>query len=64
MMANNEQPAATVDLPAGSIVVERYKPDNGRVQWLAQVVTQDGSLRLYAVCKTRHEALVEADRRG
>ena len=46
----------------GSIVIERYKPDKGRIQWLSQVVDRKGDLRLRAVCKTRHEALVEADR--
>jgi hypothetical protein len=63
-VTGHDQPAATVDLPVGSVVIERYQPDKGRAQWLAMVVNGKGELQLRAVCKTRHEALVEADRHG
>lgn len=55
-------PYLTVDLPAGSLVVERYVYTNRRgndngVQWLAEVVDKDGNLLLMQACKTRREAL-------
>ncbi len=48
-------------LPRGSIVIERYvyssANDKQGVQWLAQIVDEDGDLRLLEACATRHEAL-------
>lgn len=54
-----------VELAPGSVVIERYHWENAAtgkrgVQWLSQVVSRDGSLTLYKVCKTRAEALDEA----
>lgn len=50
-----------VDLPAGSLVVEKYQYATARqttgVQWLAQSVDKDGNLLLHKVCRTRKEAL-------
>ena len=55
------------DLPPRSIVIERYVYTNRRgkdsgVQWLAQIVDEDGRLLLIRVCRTRKEALEAAGR--
>jgi hypothetical protein len=57
-----QPPYLTVDLPAGSLVVERYTYESNRtgnpgVQWLAEVVDKDGNLRLMMACRTRRGAL-------
>jgi len=59
----------TVELAAGSVVIERYHWENAAtgkrgIQWLSQVVNRDGNLTLYKVCRTRSEALEEALDRG
>lgn len=51
----------SVELMAGSLVVERYeygtRSGGVGVQWLAEVVSKDGDLLLMRPCKTRKEAL-------
>jgi hypothetical protein len=53
--------STTVDLPAGSLVVEKYHYETERrttgVQWLAQSVDAEGNLLLHRACRTRKEAL-------
>lgn len=68
VLAHPEGPFKTVDLPAGSLVVERYVYTNPSgstgVQWLAQSVDKDGNLLLHEACRTRKQALgVLADAR-
>ena len=60
-LSHLDGPFKTVDLPAGSLVVEKYhyataKQTTG-VQWLAQTVDKDGNLLLLRACRTRKEAL-------
>ena len=51
----------SVELVAGSAVVERYeygtRSGGVGVQWSAEVVGKDGDLLLMRACKTRQEAL-------
>ena len=44
----------------GSVLIERYKPDRGKPQWILYVVRR-GELQMVKVCDTRHEALTHAD---
>jgi len=62
VLSHPEGPFQTVDLPPGSLVVEKYRYTNRRgndtgVQWLAQSVDKDGNLLLHRACRTRKEAL-------
>lgn len=59
-----ESERVDVDLSVGSFVVERYAPDTGGVQWLAEVVGDDGNLWLMRACRTRREALKVIDDHG
>ena len=52
------------NLPPGSFVIERYTPAEGGVQWLAQVVGQQGGLWLMSVERTRRAALAAIDKHG
>lgn len=63
-MSGNAATTHAVELEAGSFVVERYVPDTGGVQWLAEVVGEDGNLWLMMACRTRREALNVIDRHG
>jgi hypothetical protein len=59
----SEYRKAEQGLPVGTLVIERYVYErNGKsgVQWLAQIVDQDGDLALIKACKTRREALEAA----
>lgn len=60
-LSHPDGPFKMVDLPAGSLVVEKYhyataKQTTG-VQWLAQTVDAEGNLLLHRACRTRKEAL-------
>lgn len=61
VLSNPDSPFAKVNLPVGSLVVERYVPTNPRgktrVQWLAESVDAEGNLLLHRACRTRKEAL-------
>lgn len=55
-------------LPVGTLVIERYvytnRNGNPGVQWLAQIVDEDGDLALMQACRTRREALEVASSPG
>ncbi len=66
--AATEHRPVLAEVWTGSFVIEKHiyttKNGNSRVQWLAEVVGEDGGLWLMEACETRREALDVIDKHG